>query len=365
MMLPLWVDAPDHQQTDRPTNGAALLQKTFENLHKAHLRGTKNANKGTRMTTSISSKSPSAWHEKCQQNAKMTSSFFRSAASLYRQFATLWLVSVSACVSSLAADYRSNILDPTYRHDRWETQPKDIVREFRAFMVSFDGLDDNDGDGTGDTWGQPEFVAYEVRKVVSPLGKGPARPSAWIHDAALASKGICPKDNTYRNSGYDRGHMCQKYIAFRLGPDADWNTHTTLNACPQVHQFNDGIWGDLEECTQDWANKYGTIWVVCGPIFKDRKPTKFIGDRGEMKIGVPDAFFKLVVRESQGRPEVLAFRYPHQEIARTAAGYEHHDYLVSVDVIERETGLDFLTALPDDQEQSLERSRATTLWPRK
>ncbi len=44
-------------------------------------------------------------------------------------------------------------------HDRYGTQPKDQFREFAAFVSSFDGPDDDDGDGIPDTLGIPQWVA--------------------------------------------------------------------------------------------------------------------------------------------------------------------------------------------------------------
>lgn len=273
-------------------------------------------------------------------------------------------LALCAAFTVLAADYKPIVLDPSYDHDRWNTQPKDIVRMFRAYTVSFDGTDDNNGDGFGDRWGVPEWVAYEIRGRDTELPAGPKRPSPWISDDPLAAAGIAPTDDTYRNSGFDRGHMCMKQIGWRLGENADWNTHTTLNACPQIHAFNAGIWLDMENLTQEWADRYGVVWVICGPVFTHRAPAKFIGDEGEMRIGVPDAFFKIVIREdADGTLHILALVYPHRDIDRDDNGeYPQAQYLTSIDQVEALTGLDFLTDLPDEAEDAVEAVKATELW---
>jgi DNA/RNA endonuclease G (NUC1) len=260
-------------------------------------------------------------------------------------------LAVLLAVSSLWAAPKPIVPAEGYEHDKWVTMPTEIVRRFRAYVVSFDGLDDDTGDGQPDANGQPEWVAYEIKATGGRRVSGNSRPG-WFTDNNLAAAGIAPKDDTYRNSGYDRGHMCAKLIASMLGPDADYNTHTTLNACPQDHVFNDGIWGDLEERTLDWADKYGRVWVICGPVFSRR--AKWIGDEGEMRIPVPDAFYKIVVRESESGPKVIAFLYPHQPIRKQGGVWDHRPYVVTVDLVEALTGLDFLTALPDDQESAAE-----------
>ena len=133
------------------------------------------------------------------------------------------------------------VLDPTYEHDRWGTEPRDTIREFRAYTVSFDSADD-DGDEVADVWAIPYWVSFEIKKYDGDLGKGPSRPS-WMTEKPLHELGIAADDDSYhftevwrdsnpfsKFNGYDRGHLCPKYTAFRMGKDADWNTHTTWTA---------------------------------------------------------------------------------------------------------------------------------------
>ena len=175
-------------------------------------------------------------------------------------------------------------------------------------------------------------------------------------------------DNANPNSpqlGYNRGHMCRKLTAFRLGADADWNTHVFLNACPQKGTLNQGNWLDLENRVPAWADQHGNVWVVCGPIIYGGIVKQWLGQTGEMKIAIPDAFFKIVIKESANpdRPDVLAFIYPQEHPAYSRSGpYDHVPFLTSVDAIEQATGLDFLTILPDADEAAVEAVTATGLW---
>ena len=70
-------------------------------------------------------------------------------------------------------------------------------------------------------------------------------------------------------------------------------------------------------------------------------------------------YFPQCIREDRGPLKVLAFLYPHKAIARP---YRHANYLVSVDKIESMTGLDFLTSLPDDTEDKLEKQVPVKVW---
>ena len=256
-----------------------------------------------------------------------------------------------------SGDLKPVILNPDYEHDSFNTQPKDIVRFFRAYTVSFDSADDNNNDGTPDKWGIPEWVAYELHRTPEGLGKGPKRPSTWITDKSLHNTGVAPDDDSYKHSGYSRGHMCMKSHAWRLGENADWNTHTVLNACPQLQKLNGGSWLALEFKTGKWADKYGKVWIICGPVVNNLTPTEWIGDQGEIKAVVPDAFFKIVVRESGETFDILAFLFQKDDEAGRKVNLEQ--YLTSVDNIEQLTGLDFLTSLDNSE---LESKVATRLW---
>ncbi|HEV7280401.1 MAG TPA: DNA/RNA non-specific endonuclease [Pirellulaceae bacterium] len=274
------------------------------------------------------------------------------------------LVGLPFVIPLQATELRPIILDPSYEHDKFETQPQDQMRAFRAYTSSFDGADDDDGDGEGDAWGIPEWVSYEIRE--APGGVPSAfedRPSPWMHDQELVDAGLCPTDDSYRNSGYERGHMCQREIARRLGQDADWNSHTLINACPQHPDMNGGVWFGLERMTSAWADRYGSVWVICGPVIYGWKPKEQIGDIGEMPVAVPDAFYKIVVKETEGGGvDVLAFLVPQHGVANfSSSKHPLIPYLTSVDTIEALTGLDFLTNVAGAEE--LERVSEIELWP--
>ena len=260
------------------------------------------------------------------------------------------------------------VLDPAYEHDKWHTSKPDVVRKFEAYTVSFDGEDDDNGDNKGDTWRIPQWVAYEIKRVQRKVPSF-SRPS-WFTDDDLFEKRIAPRDESYRGAGYtwNRGHMCMKELAARLGKSADHNTHSLLNAVPQADLLNKGIWLDLEKKTGKWADTCGRVWIICGPVFKKKNmPSNWIGDGKELRVAVPDFCFKIVVRESgtPAKPEVLAFEYPNsnsQKVLPKKKPFDHSKFQVTVDKIETDTGLDFLTVLKDDIERRVE-AQKTPIWP--
>ncbi len=81
-----------------------------------------------------------------------------------KRFALLLVLLLALPLS--AAEYKPIVLDSSYNHDKFGTQPVDISREFRAYTVSFDSADDDDGDEIADVWGIPpgcDVSAIRVR----------------------------------------------------------------------------------------------------------------------------------------------------------------------------------------------------------
>lgn len=264
----------------------------------------------------------------------------------------------------------------TYRHDLYNTQPKDIIREFAAYTVSFDSQDDNDGDSKGDVWGVPEYVAYEIKKYPGTCIPTGPRPSQWLTNKELFAQGITPADASYaysrewraqHDNWYERGHLCMKLIAERVSNAAAYDTHDLLNAVPQRALFNKGIWEDLEEMTAAWAQRYGEVWIITGPVFNDKKVKAWLGERekGELPVAIPDALYKIVVKTHPGNkaPDVLAFLYPQEGDGYGHRPFHHERYLSTVAAIEELTGLDFLTVLPDEMEREIETRKISGLWP--
>lgn len=151
---------------------------------------------------------------------------------------------------------------------------------------------------------------------------------------------------------YDHGHMCP-------AGDNKWSklameqSFLLSNMCPQNRKLNGGDWKELEEKCRDWANKYGSIYIACGPIFYDGKK-ECIG--GSKEIWVPDAFYKVVLC-LEVVPKAIGFIYPNIGT--------HHPmscYVLPVNDVEAKTGIDFFYTLADDLEETIETEANLFLW---
>ncbi len=173
------------------------------------------------------------------------------------------------------------------------------------------------------------------------------RPSRFSTDTRTRAR---VSHDDYTNSGFDRGHVVPNFaIASRFGADAQRETFAMSNAIPQRPALNQGPWRLLEELLANKvAPECGIIWVIVGPVFRGSVERLPSGSE------IPDACFMLIADETPSGPRLQAFLF-EQDVARSA---DFRRFVVSVDVVERETGFDFFAELPDEIESRLEASTA-------
>jgi endonuclease G len=193
---------------------------------------------------------------------------------------------------------------------------------------------------------QAEWVAYELRNNYS--GNHYKRPS-FIEDPKVATHSAASKN--YKKSGYDRGHLCAA-ADMRFSKSAYDDTFFTSNISPQLHSFNDGIWKRLEEKTRYWAVKYDGVYVVTGGVLKGGLKTI-----GKEHVAVPDYFYKILMERSREEYRMIAFLVPNKASIRPL-----YSFVVSVDEVEKMTGIDFFPKLVDKIETQLEKSSDYKKW---
>jgi len=205
--------------------------------------------------------------------------------------------------------------------------------------------------GYSDTRRNPLWVAYRVfRTNTTTISPRPARFSPDGRTQSTVSH------DDYTRSGHDRGHMAPNYaIATRYGRAAQIETFLMSNICPQKPDLNRYAWKELEALVATrYANQLEEVWIICGPIFDDQIA------KLESGVEIPDAFYKIVVDEKDGKVRVLAFVMPQG--VSSADKDMLPKFLTSVDEVERQTGLNFLHELPDDVEDRVEAEQPKGLW---
>lgn len=195
----------------------------------------------------------------------------------------------------------------------------------------------------------PNCVAYEI--IESETTGDEPRKKSFEADHTIDG---CAESSDYRNSGYDRGHMAPA-ADMKWSKEAMEESFLMTNICPQVKSLNSGIWHRLEQRVREWATRDSSIIVVCGPIFTPGKPVEQIGEIG---VAVPHRFFKALY--APGRNIGIAFIFDNDKVKG-----ELRNYAVTIDSVERETGLDLFYNLPDDIENEVENQCNYKLWEKR
>tara|TARA_R110000851_G_scaffold298770_1_gene454300 strand:+ start:11536 stop:12078 length:543 start_codon:yes stop_codon:yes gene_type:complete len=172
--------------------------------------------------------------------------------------------------------------------------------------------------------------AYELKK--SDLTKNEFERPYFIEDKKVKTKSADWRN--YKNSGYDRGHLCPAGDR-RMSFEAYNETFLTSNISPQDHDFNAGIWNRLEQKVRYWAEKYDGVYIVTGGVLKENLKT--IGDEN---VSVPNKFYKIIVDASGGKYKAVAFLIPNKPSSES-----FYEYAVSIDEIEARTGIDFFSEI--------------------
>lgn len=198
-----------------------------------------------------------------------------------------------------------------------------------------------------ENWEQSEWVAYQLT-AASLRAKNVPRTNNFIPDPQVSTKSA--KHGDYSHSGYTRGHMAPAGdMAFDTR--AMKESFYMSNMSPQLKECNGGIWRELEENVRDWAIQRGSIYVVSGPIISPHFKT--IGNH--TKIAIPDSFYKVLL--DTDRKEGIAYIIPN-----TISEDKLESYAVSIDEVEKLTGLDFFADLLSDNEENIESKFNNNTW---
>ena len=197
-------------------------------------------------------------------------------------------------------------------------------------------------------WNIPNWVAYSLTKEET-SGVYP-REDSFYPDPMVTGDPVVHKD--YTHSGYDRGHMAPA-ADMKWSEQAMRESFYMTNICPQNQNLNRGDWNDLEELARDWARKYGNIYIACGPLVSQDYRT--IGQN--KKIAIPDAFFKVFLRQTDTSWTAIGFVMPNQ-----AGNRPLMTYMMSIDEVEELSRIDFFYNLPDNIEEIIEQDITITDW---
>lgn len=197
----------------------------------------------------------------------------------------------------------------------------------------------------------------EVLTVSRTVGTATRKRSRFSGDPDLSAADRSePVD--YARSGYDQGHMAP-------AADMKWDqaamdeSFYLSNMAPQVGAgFNRGIWRQLEEYVRDLIYEREPIVVITGPIYTDSDKLMVAKNRDHVSrttdVTIPAHFYKIIF--DPDRKRAIAFKLPNKKLKGGID--ELRKYRVTIDEIEDDTGLDFLTSLSQRDQRRIEKTRS-------
>lgn len=163
------------------------------------------------------------------------------------------------------------------------------------------------------------------------------RPSTFRVDLEVPSSARA-RDEDYRASGYDRGHLA----AAANHADQMPATFSLANVAPQMPEVNRGPMKQLEAALRGRVDQRTSLLIVTAPLYELDEPRRSAG-----RLPVPTAFVKAVLVLVDGRAaEGLAYRIGNHRQAAIQ--------LRSIDQVEALLQRDLFSFLPDDTETRLE-----------
>lgn len=189
------------------------------------------------------------------------------------------------------------------------------------------------------------------------------RNEAYKPDPELPSQ-YAAKHNDYTNSGYTRGHLCASSDR-QYSKEANQQTFYMSNISPQSgNGFNQSgsAWNTGEDKVQAWgyniSRSTDTLYVVKEGTIGEGMIKGYIKN----EIAIPKYFFMAVLFRSGDNYKAIGFYMPHENLKDDPDKKDPKKYLMSIDALEQETGIDFFHNLPDNIENTVEATYNVNDW---
>ena len=204
------------------------------------------------------------------------------------------------------------------------------------------------------------WIAYRFDNTT---GGNVGRNEAYKPDPELPSQ-YAAKHNDYTNSGYTRGHLCASSDR-QYSKEANQQTFYMSNISPQSgNGFNQSgsAWNTGEDKVQAWgyniSRSTDTLYVVKGGTIGESMIKGYIKN----EIAIPKYFFMAVLFRSGDNYKAIGFYMPHENLKDDPDKKDPKKYLMSIDALEQETGIDFFHNLPDNIENTVEATYNVNDW---
>ncbi len=231
----------------------------------------------------------------------------------------------------------------------------DISNKFNFLMVK-----DGYSFSYNDSLGYPNWVGWHLN--VAWRGNSGRYNGKFKEDKSLPEGFLHLTHNDYSNSGFDRGHLCPSADRTTSKKENE-GTFLMTNIYPQSPNLNQQTWRFLEEyCQKSLTDNNKECYIFAGGfgsggVAKDGSLKFSIGNG---KVNVPAYCWKVILVLPNGVEDfsridtssrIIAVWMPNSQQVNK---HKWESFRVSVDEIEKLTGFDFFSSIPDEVENVIE-----------
>lgn len=210
----------------------------------------------------------------------------------------------------------------------------------------------------------PLWVAYPLCQG-NMVGSGNRTDDWGILDPNIPAEQQLNMKYSYQGS-YDRGHMLPSASRLRSNDD-NRQTFYPTNMTPQLSGLNQKKWAGIEGQVRDWAVGCDTLYVVTGAVLQtvgggEEVKYTYCKSDSQKQVAIPNYYYKALLqyRNNNGSKsyEAIAIWVPHTP----ATGVATLTDAITIDQLEKMTGIDFFHSLDDTVEERVESKITNQFW---
>jgi endonuclease G len=192
----------------------------------------------------------------------------------------------------------------------------------------------------------PSWVAYKITK--TQVNKYSNVKARYVSDPEVTTRSASKKD--YKEGGYLMAQLVN-YLDVQQIQNSEKESFYMSNIVPMKLAFYNHIWLKTEELIRMWNANTDGLYIVCGPILTDAPFTTI----GENNVSVPKRYYKAVYDPKNQKAVGFIFR-------NGSSSGSLKSYALSIDAIERETGIDLFQTLDNELENKIEAEFNASDW---
>lgn len=193
--------------------------------------------------------------------------------------------------------------------------------------------------------------------------KNVGRQDAFQDDPSIPAQFVI--GNGGFGSGYDRGHICASNDRL-ISAEANEQTFYMTNMSPQLSQFNQKYWVNYETFVADLGRSESfadTLYVVKGGTIREDQIQDWVTRKNGKKVAVPKYYYMALLSCKAGGYSGMAFLMEHRNYSENSeTKAEKAAHAITIDSLEKFTGIDFFHNLPDEVEAFVESKVDLSHW---